>query len=184
MRQVSGLQVVECKYCYNKWTVEMRDGQPRFCSQVREYRQPRDVDLYHRSGLYERLGVPVERYEVERERYPDRPVYAAITRDFSDGVCRARINVKEPVLDHWSDLLPAPQETLDLTVYPDGKREIRLAAYDHFSPPRYDGLPLAYCVREGHKERATLSFECKADECFAGTGEAAFIERRQLDYWE
>ena len=89
----------------------------------------------------------------------------------SDGVCRARINVKEPVLDHWSDLLPAPQETLALTVYPDGKREIRLAAYDHFSPPRYDGLPLAYCVREGHKERATLSFECKADECFAGTGE-------------
>ena len=89
----------------------------------------------------------------------------------SDGICRARINVKEPVLDHWSDLLPAPQETLDLTVYPDGKREIRLAAYDHFSPPRYDGLPLAYCVREGHKERATLSFECKADECFAGTGE-------------
>lgn len=89
----------------------------------------------------------------------------------SDGVCRARINVKEPVLDPWSDLLPAPQETLDLTAYPDGKREIRLAAYDHFSPPRYDGLPLAYCVREGHKERATLSFECKADECFAGTGE-------------
>ena len=89
----------------------------------------------------------------------------------SDGVCRARINVKEPVLDPWSDLLPAPQETLDLTVYPDGKREIRLAAYDHFSPPRYDGLPLAYCVREEHKERATLSFECKADECFAGTGE-------------
>ncbi|CDD83534.1 glycoside hydrolase family 31 candidate alpha-glycosidase [Bacteroides sp. CAG:462] len=89
----------------------------------------------------------------------------------SDGVCRARINVKDPVLAPWSDLLPAPQETLDLTVYPDGKREIRLAAYDHFSPPRYDGLPLAYCVREGHKERATLSFECKADECFAGTGE-------------
>ena len=88
MRQVSGLQVVECKYCYNKWTVEIKDGQPRFCSQVREYRQPRDVDRYHRSGLYERLGVPVERYEVERERYPDRPVYAAITRDFSDGVCR------------------------------------------------------------------------------------------------
>ena len=88
MRQVSGLQVVECKYCYNKWTVEIKDGQPRFCSQVREYRQPRDVDLYHRSGLYERLGVPVERYEVERERYPDRPVYAAVTRDFSDGVCR------------------------------------------------------------------------------------------------
>lgn len=88
-----------------------------------------------------------------------------------DGVRRAWINVKEPKLDHWSDLLPAPQETLDMVVYPDGKREIHLAAYDHFSPPRYDGLPLAYCVKDGHKERATLSFECKADECFAGTGE-------------
>ena len=88
-----------------------------------------------------------------------------------DGVRQAWINVKEPKLDHWSDLLPAPQETLDVVVYPDGKREILLAAYDHFSPPRYDGLPLAYCVKDGHKERATLSFECKADECFAGTGE-------------
>ncbi|HBB07917.1 MAG TPA: alpha-xylosidase [Bacteroides sp.] len=89
----------------------------------------------------------------------------------ADGVRRAWINVKEPKLDHWSDLLPAPQETLDVVVYPDGKREIHLAAYDHFSPPRYDGLPLVYCVKDGHKERATLSFECKADECFAGTGE-------------
>lgn len=89
----------------------------------------------------------------------------------NDGVRRAWISVKEPKLDHWSDLLPTPQETLDMVVYPDGKREIHLAAYDHFSPPRYDGLPLAYCVKDGHKERATLSFECKADECFAGTGE-------------
>lgn len=89
----------------------------------------------------------------------------------ADGTLRARVNVKEPVLDHWSDLLPAPQETLDIVLYPDGKREIHLAAYDHFSPPRYDALPLGYCVKDGKKERATLSFECKADECFAGTGE-------------
>lgn len=89
----------------------------------------------------------------------------------ADGVRRAYINVKAPVLDHWSDLLPEPQETLDVVLYPDGKKEVRLAAYDHFSPPRYDALPLAYCVKDGNKERATLSFECKADECFAGTGE-------------
>ena len=89
----------------------------------------------------------------------------------ADGVRRAVINVKEPVLDRWSELLPDPQETLDITLYPDGKREIRLAAYDHFSPPRYDALPLAYCLKDGQKERATISFECKADECFAGTGE-------------
>ena len=88
-----------------------------------------------------------------------------------DGITRAVINLREPRLDRWSSLQPDPQETLDLRLYPDGKREIRLAAYDHFSPPRYDALPLAYCEAEGRKERATLSFECKADECFGGTGE-------------
>ena len=66
-----------------------------------------------------------------------------------DGIQRALINIKPPVLDRWSELLPDPQETLDLRLYPDGKREIRLAAYDHFSPPRYDALPLAFCKRNG-----------------------------------
>lgn len=88
-----------------------------------------------------------------------------------DNVRRAVINLRPPVLDRWSELLPDPQETLDLRLYPDGKREIRLAAYDHFSPPRYDALPLAFCKRDGIKERATLSFESTPDECFAGTGE-------------
>lgn len=91
-----------------------------------------------------------------------------------DGTKRAIINVEEPLLDRWSELLPDPQETLDITLYPDGKREIRLSAYDHFSPPRYDALPVAFCKRDGRKERATLSFECKPDECFAGTGERFF----------
>ena len=87
------------------------------------------------------------------------------------GTVRAVINIQEPRLDRWSSLQPDPQETLDLRLYPDGKKEIRLAAYDHFSPPRYDALPLGFCKTEGRKDRATLSFECKADECFAGTGE-------------
>lgn len=89
----------------------------------------------------------------------------------ADGVRRAVINLREPKLDRWSELLPDPQETLDLRLFPDGKREIRLAAYDHFSPPRYDALPIAYCKLDGHDERATISFECKPDECFGGTGE-------------
>ncbi len=89
----------------------------------------------------------------------------------TEGTVRAVINTQEPELDRWSTLLPDPQETLDIRLFPDGKREIRLAAYDHFSPPRYDALPLGFCKLDGHKERATVSFECKADECFAGTGE-------------
>lgn len=87
------------------------------------------------------------------------------------GVCRAVINMQQPVLDRWSELLPDPQETLDLCLFPDGKHEVRLAAYDHFSPPRYDALPLGYCKTDGKNDRATLSFECKLNECFAGTGE-------------
>lgn len=88
-----------------------------------------------------------------------------------NGIMRALINLHEPELDRWSTLLPDPQETLDIRFWPDGKHEVRLAAYDHFSPPRYDALPLGYCKRDGKDERATLSFECKMNECFAGTGE-------------
>ena len=89
----------------------------------------------------------------------------------ADGVMRAFINLEEAPVDRWSSLQPDPQETIDIRLYPDGNKEIRLAAYDHFSPPRYDALPLAYCKTEGNNDRATLSFECKHDECFAGTGE-------------
>ena len=116
----------------------------------------------------------------EMLQYSERVKKVPLSLSFADGewlitdpqgTRRAVINVKEPLLDRWSDLQPDPQETLDLRLFPDGKREIRLAAYDHFSPPRYDALPLAFCKLDGQKERATLSFECKADECFTGTGE-------------
>lgn len=128
------------------------------------------------------MGFGEERMTDESEmlQYSSRIVKMPLHADFADdqwiistddGVKRSVINMREPVLDRWSDLQPDPQETLDIRLYPDGKREVRLAAYDHFSPPRYDALPLAFCKNEGRKERATLSFECKADECFAGTGE-------------
>lgn len=110
------------------------------------------------------------------ERVAKMPLHAEFSDDrwiisTDDNVCRAVVDMREPRLDRWSDLQPDPQETLDVRLYPDGKREVRLAAYDHFSPPRYDALPIAYCKRDGERERATLSFECKHDECFAGTGE-------------
>ena len=99
----------------------------------------------------------------------DEGGWTLLTRD--DGVRRGRVNLSDPPLDRWSSLQPDPQETLDLTLYPDGEREIRLSAYDHFSPPRYDALPLAYCKRDGQAGRATLSVECRPNECFTGTGE-------------
>ena len=90
----------------------------------------------------------------------------------------ATIDLSEPKLDKWSDLLPAPQPAPFITFYPDGDETKGIAlSDDHFSPPRYDALPLGFCsVRRGTasatmNERATISFNCTPDECFVGTGE-------------
>ena len=83
----------------------------------------------------------------------------------------AAIDLSEPRLDKWSDLLPDPQPTPFITFYPDGDEHKGISlSDDHFSPPRYDALPLGY-VTTPQAERATISFRCEADECFAGTGE-------------
>ena len=90
----------------------------------------------------------------------------------------ATIDLSTPSLDHWSDLLPAPQPAPFITFYPDGDERKGIAlSDDHFSPPRYDALPLGFCtvccdsVATQHPDRATISFRCEADECFVGTGE-------------
>ena len=87
------------------------------------------------------------------------------------------IDLTPPVLDHWSDLLPAPQPSPTITFFPDGNRDKPIAlSDDHFSPPRYDALPLGFvsCANSAAHQtakRATISFRCTADECFVGTGE-------------
>ncbi len=98
------------------------------------------------------------------------------------GKKRGMIDLRVPVTDHWSDLQPAPQPWPEITLYPDGDERKPVAlSDDHFSPPRYDALPLGF-VSLPHTpsfgsderldaERATISFKCEADECFAGTGE-------------
>ena len=86
----------------------------------------------------------------------------------------ATIDLSAPVLDHWSDLLPAPQPAPFITFYPDGDESKGIAlSDDHFSPPRYDALPLGFVTRGAASatERATISFRCEPDECFVGTGE-------------
>lgn len=98
-----------------------------------------------------------------------------------NGKVRATLNCRQPEIDFWSDLQPAAQPTLDLRLYPEGAKSeeiangtaksVNLSAYDHFSPPRYDALPLAYVERDKRPATATLSFECDSDECFVGTGE-------------
>lgn len=88
----------------------------------------------------------------------------------------AHIDLSAPRLDHWSDLLPAPQPAPFITFYPDGDEAKGIAlSDDHFSPPRYDALPIGFVccdsVVTNTTERATISFKSTPDECFVGTGE-------------
>ena len=87
------------------------------------------------------------------------------------GKARAIINLAPPETDHWSDLLPSPDETFDATFFIDGNREVRISAYDQFFPSRNDAMALAYVETQGQPARASLSFGANADEKFVGTGE-------------
>ena len=94
----------------------------------------------------------------------------------TNGKTVAKVDISAPCLDHWSDLLPPPQPAPFITFYPDGDERKGIALNDdHFSPPRYDALPLGYVSCDGiatnKTERATISFKCEPDECFVGTGE-------------
>lgn len=112
------------------------------------------------SPTLERMPLGVER---EGDTY--------IIKD-SEGRMRARLETAPYPLESWSDLQPAPQPTLRLTLYPDGELSKPVAlSDDHFSPPRYDALPLSFCRTEGTADRATMSVKCEPNECFAGTGE-------------
>ena len=88
----------------------------------------------------------------------------------------ATIDLSASPIDHWSDLLPPPQSAPFITFYPDGDERKGIAlSDDHFSPPRYDALPLGFVscdsIATNKTERATISFKCEPDECFVGTGE-------------
>ena len=92
------------------------------------------------------------------------------------GTKRGTIDLSAPRLDPWSDLLPAPQPFPNITFYPDGDQGKPVAlSDDHFSPPRYDALPIGFVSSGGGKtfatERATISFKSEPNECFVGTGE-------------
>jgi Alpha-glucosidases, family 31 of glycosyl hydrolases len=84
---------------------------------------------------------------------------------------KAIVSFRQPEISWWSDLVPAPAETIDLTLFPDGVHEVKFSAYDMFSPARHDAFALAMVERNDVPDRVTCSLKAKADECFVGTGE-------------
>ncbi len=89
----------------------------------------------------------------------------------SNGLTRALFSFVEVEIEHWSDLLPAPEPTLNVTFYPDGKNAIPLSAYDQFFPARHEAFALAFVEKNDKIDRTTFSLAAGYDECFAGTGE-------------
>jgi len=84
---------------------------------------------------------------------------------------RACVSFTPIPTDHWSDLLPPPEETFDIVFYPENEKPLSISAFDQFQPNRHDAMALAYVESNGEKIRATMSFHAEPDECFAGTGE-------------
>ncbi len=87
------------------------------------------------------------------------------------GRVRAVLDLRRPATDPWSTLVPGPEETLNLSFFPDGDKKMDLSAYDQFFPARQEAFPLAYVEKEGHCHRMTISFHALPGERFAGTGE-------------
>jgi len=89
MAKLDGLSVIECKYCYNRWRVDPSTTPFTVIAEVKEFSQPRDVDLYHLCGVYGKAGVPVNVSEVDYEKYREYDPCTGVTRNFSDAVCDA-----------------------------------------------------------------------------------------------
>ncbi|MBB3187005.1 alpha-xylosidase [Microbacter margulisiae] len=100
----------------------------------------------------------------------EKAEYEWIVKD-SDNQTKAIVDFHPVETDWWSDLVPAPAETINLAFFPDGQHEVKLSAYDMFSPARHDAFALAFIEKDGQPHRATCAIQAKADECFTGTGE-------------
>ncbi len=87
------------------------------------------------------------------------------------GIKKAVFNFHPIETEFWSSLLPEPDETLNASFFPDGKKEIKISAYDQFFPARHDALALAFVQKEGKNDKATISFHAEPNEKFVGTGE-------------
>ncbi|MBQ9202148.1 MAG: alpha-xylosidase [Bacteroidales bacterium] len=123
-----------------------------------------DTRLHESSEMLQLSGLDIQALHVEKQPQQWQ------VKDAS-GRLRALISFEEPVTEWWSDLQPAPAETMDLRLWPDGKKEVRLSAYDMFSPARHDAFAMAFVTRDGKPDRATCAFHAQPGECFYGTGE-------------
>jgi alpha-D-xyloside xylohydrolase len=84
---------------------------------------------------------------------------------------KACFDLSLPETEFWSDLIPGPSDTLNVTFFPDGKHEVKISAYDQFTPSRQEAFALAFIQENESIQRSVISFYSHPDTCFVGTGE-------------
>lgn len=84
---------------------------------------------------------------------------------------RMRINTADQPIKFWSDQIPAPAESFEGSVFPDGKVEVPFMAWDTFTPTHLESISLGYVTEKGQPYKSLFSFHAAHDEKFAGTGE-------------
>ena len=89
MRKLSGVSIIESKYCYNRWRVDASTVPYTVTSEVKYFSQPRDVDLYHLCGVYHKAGVPVDIIEADHKKYKESEPYEGLLKSVSDAVSEA-----------------------------------------------------------------------------------------------
>jgi alpha-D-xyloside xylohydrolase len=93
-----------------------------------------------------------------------------LVRD-EDHHTRALISFHEPPADRWSDLVPAPGKSYEISFFPGGAHAVQINSSDQFTPAILDALPVAFIERQGVTCHSMISFRAAHDEKFAGTGE-------------
>ncbi len=89
----------------------------------------------------------------------------------NENTLRAKFDLSDPEIDYWSDLLPSPAGSVVASFFPDGKKEVKLSAYDQFFPARIEAFAFGYVENKDGKNRTTFSIEAEPNESFVGTGE-------------
>jgi alpha-D-xyloside xylohydrolase len=84
---------------------------------------------------------------------------------------RARVRLAPHPVRPWSQLIPAPEPALELTLLPDCERAVELHAYDQFFPALPESFGLGWLEDDGEPVATLLSLRAEPDERFAGTGE-------------
>lgn len=103
------------------------------------------------------------------EALPGGAGWAAVDR----GGCR-RVLMERPAVSErpWSDLLPNPNPSFNLTLFPDGETPVRWSATDHFFPAKVDAAALGVGLDVGGRVLSVGgALEVEPEECLSGTGE-------------